>query len=254
MRLPDFIGFQNYINLFTVDQTFMQQVIPNTMIFAFIVGICGYLLSFIVAWMLAQLTHGPRTIMAILLYTPTLTIGIAMAVIWRTFFSGDIHGYLNAILLNLKIIDAPIAWLTDARYLLPIMIIVSLWSSMGVGFLAMFSGILNINPELYEAAYVDGLRNRWQEIFYITIPSMKNQMLFGAVMQIVGAFSGGAIGVQLSGSNPTPQNAGQVLVNHIDDYGVLRKEIGMSAALSVTLLLIVYIFNKVFTQVFREKD
>ncbi len=125
---------------------------------------------------------------------------------------------------------------------------------MGVGFLAMLSGILNINPELYEAAYIDGIKNRFQEIVYITVPSMKLQMLFGAIMAVVGTFQGGAIGVQLSGTNPTPQNAGQLIVNHIDDYGFLRYEMGYAAAISVVLLLIIYGFSKIATRLFSEKD
>lgn len=249
----DFIGLSNYINLITRDQIFMQKVIPNTFIFALIVGPIGYCLSFFVAWSLAQVTKRTRTIMAIILYSPSLTIGVAMSVIWRTFFSGDANGYLNAILLNLNIITTPIAWLTNPDYLLVIMIIVSLWGSMGVGFLAMLSGILNINSELYEAAYIDGMKNRWQEVFYITIPSMKPQMLFGAVMAIVNSFNVSDIGVVLSGANPTPQNSGQLIVNHIQDYGFIRFEMGYAAAISVVLLLIVYLFSKIAYRLFGEK-
>lgn len=135
-----------------------------------------------------------------------------------------------------------------------IMIIVSLWSSMGIGFLAMISGILNINQELYEAAYVDGMRNRFQEIIYITVPSMKPQMLFGAVMAIVNAFNMGWIGVTLSGANPTPEYSGQLITNHIDDYGFIRYEMGYAAAISVVLLIIVYAFNVVAHKLFGEKD
>lgn len=249
-----FIGFSNYTTLFTMDQVFMQKVIPNTLKFGLVVGVFGYLLSFAAAWALAQITKRARTVLAIILYTPTLTLGIAMAVIWRTFFSGDANGYLNAFLISIGTIDAPIAWLTDGKYLLVIMIIVSLWSSMGVGFLSMLSGILNINPELYEAAYVDGLKNRWQEIFYLTIPSMKPQMLFGAVMAVVNSFTVSAIGVQLSGANPTPQNAGQLIVNHIDDYGFGRFEMGYAAAISVVLLIFMYLLSKVIYKILGEKN
>ena len=254
MGSPKVIGFINYTSLFTMDTVFLQKVIPNTLKFSLIVGIGGYILSFFVAWMLAQITKKARMVMAIVLYTPTLTIGISMAVIWRTFFSGDAHGYLNAFLLNIGLIDAPIAWLSNGKYLLTIMIIVSLWSSMGIGFLSMMTGILNINPDLYEAAYVDGLKNRWQEIFYITIPSMKPQMLFGAVMAIVNSFSTSAIGVQLTGANPTPQNAGQLIVNHIEDYGFGRFEMGYAAAISVVLLLIMYGLTRIVYKILGEKE
>jgi len=135
-----------------------------------------------------------------------------------------------------------------------IMIVVTLWSSMGVGFLAMLAGILEINPELYEAGSLDGISNRFQEIINITIPSMKPQMMFGAVMAIVGTFQAGAIGVTLSGSNPTPQYAGQLIVNHIEDFGFLRYEMGYAAAVSVVLLLMVLLFSRFANKLFGSNE
>ena len=254
IQTPDLIGLKNYIELLTRDEVFMQYVLPNTFKFAFIVGPVGYMLSFILAWMLAQIPHKSRTVLAIILYSPSMTAGIAMGVIWTVLFSGDSTGYLNSILLNIGFIEEPIQFLTSPDYLMTIMIIVSLWGSMGVGFLAMLAGILNIDPSLYEAAYVDGLRNRWQEIFYITIPSMKPQMLFGAVMAVVGTFQVGAIGVQLSGANPTPQYAGQLLVNHIEDFGFIRYLMGYASAISVVLLILIYSISKATWSLFGERD
>lgn len=253
IQMPTFKGFLNYINLLTADDVFMQKVLPNTVIYALIVGPGGYVLSFIVAWGLSQLTSVPRTILTIIFYSPSMTGATAMTVLWRIIFSGDQMGYVNNWLMKLGIIDEPILWLVDSRYLLPIMIIVALWSSMGVGFLAMLAGILNSDEEIYEAAAIDGVKNRFQEVIYITIPTMKPQMLFGAVMAIVGAFQNGAIGVQLSGSNPTPNYAGQLIVNHIEDYGFIRYEMGYAAAVSVVLLLMVWVFSKLFGKLFREK-
>ena len=254
IQTPDLIGLKNYIELLTRDEVFMQYVLPNTFKFAFIVGPVGYLMSFILAWMLAQVPHKSRTVLAIILYSPSMTAGIAMGVIWTVLFSGDSTGYLNALLLNIGIVEEPIQFLTSPDYLMTIMIVVSLWGSMGVGFLAMLAGIMNIDSSLYEAAYVDGLRNRWQEIFYITIPSMKPQMLFGAVMAVVGTFQVGAIGVQLSGANPTPQYAGQLLVNHIEDFGFIRYLMGYASAISVVLLILIYSISKATWSLFGERD
>lgn len=254
VNMPRFNFFDNYLYLFTRDSVFMQYVLPNTIKFALIVGPGGYIISFFLAWCLAQIPHKSRTVMAIILYTPSMTMGVAMAVLWRVIFSGNENGYLNNALISLGIITEPIQWLTDPKYILPIMIIVALWGSLGVGFLGMVSGVLNINPEVYEAAYIDGMKNRFQEIFYITIPMMKPQMLFGAVMAIVNTFNSGAIGVQLTGSNPTPQYAGQLIVNHIDYYGFTKYEMGYAAAVSVVLLLIVILFSKVAYKLFGSND
>lgn len=254
INFPSFNGFANYIRLFTEDEVFMQKVIPNTLLFSVVAGPLGYILSFLFAWMLAQVPKGPRTILALCLYAPSLTAGVAMQVVWTAVFSGDPNGYLNAILLKMGVISEAVQWLQSGDYLMPIMIGVTVWSSMGIGFLAMLSGILNIDPQLYEAAYIDGMKNRFQEIVHVTIPSMKPQMLFGAVMAVVNTFQAGAIGVELSGSNPTPNYNGQLIINHIQDYGYIRYEMGYAAAISVVLLLLIYIVSKVIMKVLSSKD
>jgi len=254
IQFPDFVGLKNYISLFTYDDVFMQYVLPNTIKFALIVGPLGYALSFFLAWMLAQIPRVPRTILALIIYSPSMTVGVAMQVIWLTIFSGDKSGYLNSFLMNLGLINQPVQWLQSPQYLMITMIIVTLWSSMGVGFLAMLAGVLNTDPELYEAGYVDGISKRWQEIFYITVPLMKPQMLFGAVMSVVSTFQAGYIGVLLSGSNPTPQYAGQLIVNHIEDYGFLRYEMGYAASISVVLLLMIWISSKFVWSIFGERE
>lgn len=254
LEAPRFVFLSNYVNLFTADDVFMQKVIPNTVQFAVFVGPIGYMLGFFLAWLLAQIPHRARTILALIIYSPSMTAGVAMSVMWRIIFSGDESGYLNAILLQLNLIETPIQWLTNPQYLMGVMIVVTLWSSMGIGFLAMLAGVLNINQELYEAAAIDGMNSKLQEIFYITIPSMKPQMLFGAVMSLVSTFNAGSIGVQLSGQNPTPQNAGQLIVTHIDDYGFIRFDMGYAAAISVILLIMVLLFNFAAHKLFGERD
>lgn len=254
IQLPTFNGLRNYIVLLTQDDIFMKYVLPNTIQFAVIVGPGGYVLAFMLAWILAQLPKVPRTVFALILYSPSMTAGTAMAVVWLTLFSGDQNGYLNSLLLTNNVIQAPVQWLQSPQYLMTIMIVVTLWSSMGVGFLAMLAGILEVNPELYEAGSLDGISNRFQEIINITIPSMKPQMMFGAVMAIVATFQAGAIGVTLSGANPTPQYAGQLIVNHIEDYGFLRYEMGYAAAISVVLLLMVLLFARVANRLFGSHE
>jgi multiple sugar transport system permease protein len=240
--------------LLTQDDIFMRYVLPNTIKFAVLVGPGGYVMAFLLAWILAQLPKVPRTIFALILYSPSMTTGVAMAAVWKTLFSGDQNGYLNSFLLGLNMIQEPIQWLQSPEYLMTIMIVVTLWSSMGVGFLAMLAGILEINPELYEVGALDGISNRFQEIIYITIPSMKPQMLFGAVIAIVATFQAGAIGVTLSGANPTPQYAGQLIVNHVEDYGFLRYEMGYAAAVSVVLLLMVLFFSGIANKLFASDE
>ena len=220
INTPTFAGLNNYITLITGDEVFMKYVLPNTVLYA----------------------------------TPSMVGQLMIQVIWKTIFSGDQTGLANAYLQKLGLINQPIQWLISSDYFMQIMIFISLWSSMGIGFLSMLSGIMNIDQELYEAAYVDGIKNRAQEIIYITVPSMKPQMLFGAVMSIVNAFNMGWIGVTLAGANPTPDYAGQLIANHIDDYAYVRYEMGYASAVSVALLCLVWICSKVANKLFTEKD
>lgn len=252
VQTPEFVGLSNYVRLLTQDDVFLKFVLPNTLKYALIVGPIGYILSFIVAWMLAQIQHGPRTILALIMYLPSMLGGVFIAIIWKTIFSGNEAGILNSFLLDWGLINTPIQFLTSPQYLLNIVIIVALWSSMGVGFLSMISGVLNVDKSLYEAAYVDGLSSKFQEIRYITIPSMKPQMLFGAVMAIVGAFNTGTISTALSGVNPTPEYSAQLIINHIEDYGFNKYEMGYASAISVVLLLLIWAITALAGKLFKE--
>ena len=254
IMVPAFNGVRNYINLLAADEVFMGMVLPNTLRFALIVGPGGYILSFFLAWLIAQLSKLPRTLLAIIIYSPSLTAGTTMAVMWRVLFSGDRLGYINNLMISFGIVREPVQFLLSSDWIMPVMIIVALWSSMGVGFLAMLAGILNTDQEIYEAAYIDGINSRIHEVYYVTIPLMKPQMLFGAVMAIVNTFAVGSIGVELTGSNPTPGYAGQLIVNHIEDHGINRYEMGYAAAVSVVLLIIIWGFYSLTSKLFRERD
>lgn len=254
VEFPSFVGLRNYVNLITQDEVFMQYVLPNTLIFAVIVGPGGYCLAFLLAWLLSQLPKWIRTIIALLIYSPSMTAGAAMILVWRIIFMGNESGILNYLLMQAGLITEPIVWLNNRSTLLWITVIVGLWSNMGVGFLAMLAGLLNVSPELYEAAAIDGVRNRFQEVFYVTIPSMKPQMLFGAVMSICGAFQSGNIGTLLSGANPTPGYSAQMMLNHIEDYGYIRYEMGYAAAVSVALLGLIWFITRFAKRFFAEHD
>lgn len=252
METPDITFLDNYIRIFSKDAVFMQKILPNTIIYAVLVGPGGFILAFFMAWLLSQLDKVPRTILAVVLYLPSMTAGVTVSTVWAVIFSGDRTGYLNSLLLRLNLIQSPITWLQNADTLMPIMIIVALWSSMGIGFLSILSGIMNVDKSLYEAARLDGVKNRVQEALYVTIPSIRPQLLFGAVMAVVNAFNSAGLGVQLSGSNPTPGYAGSIIVNHIDDFGFIRYEMGYAAALSVVLLLIIALASKLAHKLFGD--
>ena len=253
VQAPSFAGLGNYITLLTQDRVLMEHVLPNTIWIALICGPFSLVLQFLLAWALAHIPPKPRTVLALIFYSPSMTSGATMAAIWKILFSGDRHGYINGLLLNWGLIDVPIDFLQSTTYILPIVVVVTLWSSMGVGFLSIMAGIINNDQEIYEAAYVDGLKNNFQEMIYITIPSMKPAMLFAAVMAIVNTFSVGQVAVDLTGSNPTPQYAGQTFITHISDHGFTQYEMGYAAALSVALIIITFAVSTIANKLFLEK-
>lgn len=236
---PIFIGFDNYIRMFTGDKVFFS-VAGTTLKFALIVGPGGYLLAFLLAWMINEFSRPIRVLLTFVFYVPSL-VGNALY-IWQVMFSGDSYAYINNFLLSFGFITEPIQWFQDVNYNFTIIVIVQLWMSMGISFLANISGLQNVNSELYEAGAIDGIRTRWHELWYITLPSMKTILLFSAVMQIQSAFSISTLIKTLAGY-PSVNNSVDTLVSYIEDMAISRYEMGYAAALTVFLFVIVIAFR-----------
>ncbi|MEV5025753.1 carbohydrate ABC transporter permease [Paenibacillus sp. LPE1-1-1.1] len=246
---PRFIGWYNYIRLFLDDDIFIVAV-KNTLFFAFVTGPVSYMLSFLVAWMINDLSKTLRSIATTVFYIPTI-IGISVFPMWRLIFSPDAYGYLNGMLMGLGIISDPVAWLLDKEYILLILIVVQLWMSLGISFLAFVAGLQTVDRSLYEAGVMDGIKNRFQELWYITLPSMIPQLIFGAVMQIVISFSVADVSIQLAGF-PSTEYAGETMVTHIMDYGSIRYEMGYASAMAVVLFFMMVFTNRLVTKILQK--
>lgn len=240
-----FVGFDNYLRMFASDEIF-PMVFKNTLVFAVITGPLGFLLSFLLAWFVNEFSPRIRVILSFMFYAPAL-VGNAFY-IWQVAFSSDSYGYVNSALLSLGIITEPILWLKDSKYVLLIIIIVQLWQSMGISFLANIAGLQNVNEDLYEAGALDGIRNRWQELWYITLPSMKSMLVFSAVMAIQGSFSAGAICTQLAGY-PSVEYSADMIVQYMEDVGAIKYEMGYASAIAVVLFLMMILARTLFIKV-----
>ena len=231
LQMPNFVFFDNYIRLFLDDDIFLIAV-KNTLIFAVIVGPCSYLMSLLVAWFINELPPKIRAVVTLVFYAPSISGQVYL--IWGTLFSGDSYGWVNATLLDLGLITEEIQWFKDADYIMPLCIVVALWTSLGTSFLSFIAGLQGIDRSMYEAGAVDGVRNRWQELWYITLPSMKPQLMFGAIMAITSAFGFGGVVTALCGF-PSVDYAAHTIMHHLDDYGGQRFEVGYSSAIAVLL-------------------
>ncbi len=236
---PIFTGLGNYIRMFTQDETFLK-VLGNTLKFSIVAGPLSFMLAFMLAWMINEFPRPLRVFLTFIFYAPAL-VGNAYY-IWQVFFSSDSYGYLNNMLMNMGLTTEPIDWFQRTEYNMTIILIVQLWMSMGVSFLANIAGLQNVNSDLYEAGAIDGIRTRWHELWYITMPSMKNILLFGAVMQIQAVFSVSGLITTLAGY-PSVNNSVDTLVSYISDVGTTRYEMGYASALSLLLFVMVLAFR-----------
>ncbi len=248
LQIPDFVGADNYIRLFLDDDIFIIAC-QNTLIFAAIVGPVSYIMSFLVAWFINELSPKIRAVVTLIFYAPSISGNAYL--IWKTLFSSDRYGWANAMLLEMGAIDTEIAFFEDADYVMPLCIIVALWTSLGTSFLAFIAGLQGIDKAQFEAGAVDGVRNRWQELYYITLPNMKDQLMFGAIMAITGSFGFGAVVDALCGF-PSVDYAAHTIVHHLNDYGGSRFETGYASAIAVILFVVMVGANSIVKKVISK--
>lgn len=241
LNAPKWVGLDNFLRMFVTDDMFGTVAI-NTLVLAVITAPIGFLLSFVLAWFINEFNPVVRSFLSFLFYAPAL-VGNGFF-IWQTAFSGDAYGYVNSLLLSVGLLNEPVQWLKDPQYIMPIIIGITLWSSMGISFLADIAGLQSINVSMFEAGAIDGIRNRWQELWYITLPSMKHILLFGAVMQIASSFSIGTVISTMCGY-PTVNNSADTIVLYLNDIANTRMEMGYAAAISIVLFLMMAIFRAV---------
>ncbi|MBO5377033.1 MAG: sugar ABC transporter permease [Ruminiclostridium sp.] len=238
-QFPQWVGLSNFYSLFLEDEVFLK-AIENTLVFAVVTGPLSYFLCFILAWLINELPGALKTIFTFVFYAPTLAGNIFTT--WQLIFSGDTYGIANAYLIDLGITNGAIQWLTDANYIMGVLIVVQLWMALGAGFLAIRAGLQGIPRDRYEAGAIEGIKNRAQELIYVTIPAMGPQLLFAAVMQITSSFTAGDIGRSLT-AFPTTDYAGHTIMTHAFDYGSIRFEMGYSSAICFVLFATMLIAN-----------
>jgi len=248
LEFPEFVFMDNYITLFLDDDLFIT-ALKNTLIFAVATGPGSYIIAFVVAWFINEIPPKIRAIVTLIFYAPSIS-GQAF-LIFTLLFSSDAYGYINGLLMNMGLIDSPILWFQTEEYVQPLCIMVSLWMSLGTSFLSFIAGLQGINKSLFEAGAIDGVKNRWQELWYITLPSMKPQLMFGAILAITGAFNFGGIVSQLAG-NPSVNYVAYTLTQHLEEYQGTRWEVGYASAISFVLFLMMFGANILITKLIAK--
>lgn len=248
LEAPELVGLTNYQQLIFDDDVFLI-ALKNTLVFSVIMGPVGFILSFLLAWVINNLKG--KSFFALAVYTPSIASGVAMSTIWGYFFSPDRYGLINNFLMELGIIVNPVIWNQDPNTILPVVIIISVWMGMGTGFLAFMAGFQNISKEMLEAGRIDGLGNAVQELWYIIIPQMKPQLLFGAIMAIVNSFGVFDVAVQFAGM-PSPNYAAHTIVAHLYDYAFIRFQMGYGSAVAMVLFAITFFLGKIIMKLLKS--
>ncbi|HPN90073.1 MAG TPA: sugar ABC transporter permease [Bacilli bacterium] len=248
LEFPSWVGWENYMRLFVDDKVFII-AIRNTLILAVITGPLSYLSAFVFAWLINELRPKLRAFMTLIFYAPSISGNVYL--VWKLIFSSDMYGYANAFLLSYNFIDEPILWLQNPKYIIWIIMLVQLWLSLGVSFLAFIAGLQSVNRELYEAGAIDGIKNRWQELWFITLPQMKSQLMFGAVMQITSSLAIAEVATQLAGF-PSIEYAGHTIITHLMDYGSLRMEMGYASSIATILFFMMIGANLLVRKILRR--
>lgn len=248
LEWPKFTGWTNYIRLLVNDDLFIV-ALKNTLLFAVITGPVSYLMCLLFAWIINEFSGKLRAFLTLIFYAPSICGNAYM--IWQIILTGDRYGFLNGLLLEWDIINEAIIWMKTEKYVMPMLIVVQLWLSLGTGFLSFIAGLQTVDKTLYEAGVLDGIKNRWQELWYITLPAMKPQLMFGAVMQITQSFAIADISIQLAG-NPSVNYAGATVVTHLLDYGTVRFEMGYASAIATILFLLMVGTNKLVQKLLRR--
>ena len=248
LEFPKFVFMDNYITLFLDDDLFVT-ALKNTLIFAAVTGPASYIISFIVAWFINELNPKVRAIVTLVFYAPSIAGNVYL--IWTYLFSSDQYGIANGLLLDMGIIDSPIKFFQNTKYIMPLCIIVALWTSLGKSFLSFIAGLQGINVSLFEAGSIDGIKNRWQELIYITLPSMGPQLMFAAVQQIVTAFTADLVGRQLAGFPSTDYKV-HTIMTHAFDYGYIRYEMGYASAICFVLFIVMLLCNALIRRILSK--
>lgn len=251
-EMPVFIGLQNFRSLFLEDAEF-GIALKNTLVYAFTVTPITFFISFTLAWSLNSMRPGLRNLMVVLFYIPQMTGGAASGMIWLYLFSGDRYGLLNHFLTSMGWITSPIQWTTNTDILFYVVIFVGVMMGSGMSFLTFVAGFQALPADMYEAGRIDGLRNKFQELIYLTLPQMKPQLLFSAVTASVGAFAIADIPATVAGF-PSPGYAAHTIALHMRDYGFVRFEVGYSSAVSVVLFALTFTTGYILRKILTEKE
>jgi len=242
---PVWVGLRNYQQLFkdpifwqALSHSFIYLLVTPTLIF----------LSILLAIVVNRKLPGINAFRA-LFFIPVISGSIAVGIAWRLMF--DTNGIINGTLISLGLLEERIQWLAEPAYTLPIAMLLTTWLGLGYYMMIFLAGLQNIPEELYDAAMIDGC-NTWQKHWHVSIPGLRPQITFVAVISSLAALQVFNEIFTLTGGLGGILNSGVTMVFYLWRQAFRLNHAGMASAIAMVLLAITLAFSIVNIRIFER--
>lgn len=226
-----YIGWDNYVKLFTNDAKFVASAM-NTLYFTILLVPLNLVMTLGLAMMMYRKFKGVGFFRTVL-FTPYVTSMVAWSIVWKYMFQTD-NGFINAFLHVLG--QEPVNWLYSEAAAIPIAVLVTLLKGLGMNTIIFISALKDVPEMYYEAARIDGA-SAWQRFRHITIPMISQAVFLVLILTIIGCFKVfGQIYVMSKGG---PATSSYVFVYYIYTVAFRSYKFGYASAVSTVLFLII---------------
>jgi multiple sugar transport system permease protein len=246
MRLVKFIGLKNYTDVFQ-HPDFMPAM-RNTFAYTFWSLGIGFMVPIVLAVFINEIRRG-KSFFKLSVYMPNIVPGLAMVLMWRFIFRPGGTGVLNILLGKMGV--APQLWLTNPHWTIPLIVITLTWKGAGATTLLYIAGLQGIDPELYEAAIIDGA-GLWKRIRYITLPNIYNLARTLLILQILAVFQ--ILYEPLVMTNGGPNNASISIMQLVFKFAFERFDYPKAASVSVIISIILMILTVLYFRINKRKE
>ncbi len=246
IRLEKFVSFQNYIEV--IQHPDFKAAFFNTFSYTFWSLVIGFLVPIILAIIINEVIHF-KGFFRVSVYLPNVIPGLAVAIMWLYIYKAGKTGLLNIILGQLGI--PPQAWLTKSHLVIPLIVLFMTWRSAGATTLIYLARLQGIDPELYEAATIDGA-GIWERLRYITFPQIYNLARTLLILQIIFVFQ--VLYEPLVLTNGGPNNASTTLMLLVYKYAFEKFDYPKAASISVIIALILILLTAVYNKLVKENE
>ena len=246
IRVTEFVGLKNYFDV--AQHPDFLPALRNTFSYTFWSLIIGFLVPIVLAVIINEIRVG-KSFVKTSVYIPNVVPGMAIVFLWGFIFRPGETGALNIILGKIGI--APLPWLTKPSWTIPLIVVTMTWKAAGATTLLYIAGLQGIDPELYEAAIMDGA-NIWKRLRYITIPCIYNLARTLLILQIIAVFQ--ILYEPLIMTNGGPNNASISIMHLVYKFAFERFDYPKATAVSVIISIILVVLTLLYFKINKRQD